>query len=283
MNRFARRHGFTLIELLVVIAIIALLLSLLLLCVAASAAMAADPAPLPRMVDVGADKCIPCKKMAPILVELRADWRYNGVPVIQASGKAQPERVDSTEIGYLGEFKKYGITLDVRAFEEKVSDLLRYEKACKTCPNDLLNKDANTQQGWEAQLRWQPLPATQILLNHTELQLKPDASSTAPQDEFRAPGHFSTLALFQKLPSDWDISLIYTSTASLFWVRQSDPTPAFSQTDIRLARSFRIGATRAEAALTVRAVDGAHVEFVETGYPAMVMDRRAVATLRLDF
>jgi iron complex outermembrane receptor protein len=219
----------------------------------------------------------------PTLVELRADWRYNGVPVIQASGKAQPERVDSTEIGYLGEFKKYGITLDVRAFEEKVSDLLRYEKACKTCPNDLLNKDANTQQGWEAQLRWQPLPATQILLNHTELQLKPDASSTAPQDEFRAPGHFSTLALFQKLPSDWDISLIYTSTASLFWVRQSDPTPAFSQTDIRLARSFRIGATRAEAALTVRAVDGAHVEFVETGYPAMVMDRRAVATLRLDF
>lgn len=51
-----------------------LLLSLLLLCAAATAAMAADPAPLPRMVDVGADKCIPCKKMAPILVELRADY-----------------------------------------------------------------------------------------------------------------------------------------------------------------------------------------------------------------
>lgn len=58
-----------------------LLLSLLLLCVAASAAMAADPAPLPRMVDVGADKCIPCKKMAPILVELRAD--YAGIVTIE--------------------------------------------------------------------------------------------------------------------------------------------------------------------------------------------------------
>lgn len=219
----------------------------------------------------------------PTLFELRADWRYRGVPVIQASGKARPERVDSSEIGYLGEFRPYGITLDVRAFEEKVSDLLRYERACSTCPNDLVNKDPNTQQGWEAQLRWQPLPATQILLNHTELELKPDASSSAAQDEFRAPGHFSTLALFQKLPSDWDISLIHTTTASLFWIRASDATPAFSQTDIRLARTFRLGSARAEAALTLRAADGGHVEFVERGYPAMVMDRRAVATLRLDF
>ncbi|MDZ7656475.1 MAG: TonB-dependent receptor [Sulfurimicrobium sp.] len=219
----------------------------------------------------------------PTLVELRADWRYSGVPVIQASGRARPERVDSTEIGYLGEFKKYGVTIDVRAFEENVSDLLRYEKACKTCPNDLVNKDPNTQRGWETQLRWQPQPATQILVNHTELRLQPDASSTAPQDAFRAPRHFSTLALFQKLSSDWDLSLIHTSTASLFWVRQNDATPAFRQTDVRLARRFRIGDARAEAALTVRAADGGHVEFVEAAYPVMVMDRRAVASLRLDF
>lgn len=219
----------------------------------------------------------------PTLFELRADWRYGDIPVIRGTGTAKPERVESTEIGYLGEFKKYGVTVDVRAFEEKVSDLLRYEQPCGSCPNELVNKDQNTQQGWEAQLRWQPFPTTQILFNHTELELKPDASSTAPQDEFRAPSHFSTLALFQKLPAGWDLSLIHTSTASLFWVRQNDATPAFSQTDIRLARSFRIGDTRAEAALTVRSADGSHIDFVERGYPAMVMDRRAVATLRLDF
>lgn len=32
-------------------------------------------APLPRLVDLGADKCIPCKMMAPILDELSAEYK----------------------------------------------------------------------------------------------------------------------------------------------------------------------------------------------------------------
>jgi thioredoxin 1 len=31
-------------------------------------------APVPRLVDLGAGKCIPCKEMAPILAQLRTDY-----------------------------------------------------------------------------------------------------------------------------------------------------------------------------------------------------------------
>jgi len=47
------------------------LLTLLLVLVATSTLAAAE---LPKLVDVGADKCIPCIKMAPILEQLKTDF-----------------------------------------------------------------------------------------------------------------------------------------------------------------------------------------------------------------
>ncbi|HEY5913816.1 MAG TPA: thioredoxin family protein [Verrucomicrobiae bacterium] len=35
---------------------------------------AAESAKLPRLVDLGADKCIPCKMMAPVLKELKTEY-----------------------------------------------------------------------------------------------------------------------------------------------------------------------------------------------------------------
>ncbi len=63
-------------------------------------------AKLPRVVDLGADKCIPCKKMAPILKELRAE--YAGRAIVDfidvrknpAAGRACGIRVIPTQIFY---------------------------------------------------------------------------------------------------------------------------------------------------------------------------------------
>ncbi len=39
-----------------------------------AAGWAAEPTKLPRLVDLGADKCIPCKMMAPVLADLKTNY-----------------------------------------------------------------------------------------------------------------------------------------------------------------------------------------------------------------
>ncbi|MGE0481713.1 MAG: thioredoxin family protein [Phycisphaerae bacterium] len=65
----------------------------------ASEATPSAPARLPRMVDLGADKCIPCKQMAPILVELKTEY----------VGKATIEFIDVWKNPSAGE--PYGVRI----------------------------------------------------------------------------------------------------------------------------------------------------------------------------
>lgn len=52
---------------------------------------------VPRLVDLGADSCIPCKAMAPILVELRAEYagrlQVDFIDVWKNPGAADPYRI----------------------------------------------------------------------------------------------------------------------------------------------------------------------------------------------
>lgn len=50
----------------------------------AAGGAARSPAALPRMLDLGSDKCLPCREMAPILAELKREY----------AGKADIEFID---------------------------------------------------------------------------------------------------------------------------------------------------------------------------------------------
>jgi len=214
----------------------------------------------------------------PSQLEAKGDWRWPdyGIHLVAATGQVGPERIDVREIGYLGRFRSLGLTVDLRLFDEQVDSLINIRGMP---PVDFVNKDPSSQRGWEVQLRWQPWRDTDILLNHTDLRLDPAASSTAPQDEFRAPRQISSVAIFQRLPEGFDLSLMYSRVGTMYYVRESESVPAYDQLDLRLARGFQFGHADAEAALVVQAADGGHVEFT----PVYRLDRRAFVTLSMEF
>lgn len=208
----------------------------------------------------------------PSQFELRSTWRG-----MKATGGARPERIDSSEIGYLGEFQKLGLSVDVRGFIEKSRSILNFEG------KDIINKFPLTQRGWETQVRWRFGAGTQILANHTELRSLPDPGAGNPPDQFIAPRHFSTLALFQELPWNMHLSVTQTMVENYLIVGGRPVSPFYRQTDLRLAKSFRMGGYRTEAAFNVLAAEGPRISYTADPDFGSVVDRRAFVTLKVEF
>jgi thioredoxin 1 len=76
-----------------------------------------EPRKLPRLVDLGADKCIPCKMMAPILEELKKDY----------AGTINVEFIDVWKTP--DKAKEYGITIIPTQifFDASGKELFRHE------------------------------------------------------------------------------------------------------------------------------------------------------------
>lgn len=86
-------------------------------------AATAEPAPgtaaasLPRLVDIGADTCIPCKAMAPILVELRRQY----------AGRMQVDFIDVWKNPSAGDPYRISLIPTQVFFDEHGRELYRHE------------------------------------------------------------------------------------------------------------------------------------------------------------
>lgn len=82
-----------------------------------SHAAATPTAGIPRLVDIGADKCIPCKAMAPILVELRKEY----------AGRMEVEFVDVWKNPAAGDPYRISLIPTQVFFDEYGRELHRHE------------------------------------------------------------------------------------------------------------------------------------------------------------
>lgn len=226
----------------------------------------------------------------PTFFELKGDVRYylDGMLIgrtTAARGNARPEEMQAQELGYFGNFRAWRLTLDVRVFRERMRDRIAGEgydlpvalPATGTHVEDYINNTGLKLRGLEYQLRWKPLADTEIWLNQTFVKQVWDDG----WDDRIPPRHATTLALFQKLPLNLDLGLIYHRIGGMTWRSDEDWLPPRRRLDVRLAYPFQVGSTRAEAAVVVQAANGNSPEFLPT--ENFAVERRAFATLRLEY
>lgn len=203
---------------------------------------------------------------APNLSELDGDVRIyspTGVLLAQefgATGRVKPEELRSTEIGYVGRFPNQSLTLDARLYHERMDKIIkvsRYDNPVTGLnTRDYVNLTGLTMVGLEYQLRWKPFSNTELWLNQSYADLKWDDARLDDRDERRPPKHATLIGVFQRLPGDWQLSVIHERLGGMTFRDNRDWMPFSHRTDVRLAYPFRIGTSKAEAAFTVQSVEG---------------------------
>lgn len=237
-----------------------------------------------------------------------------------ASGRLDKERIDVVELGYLGDFRRHGVFVDVRAFRERVRDrivsvslpllppdcevlgLSRLRRSPPTCGSyrDYQNLQALEIDGVEYHLRWRPLAGSEFVLNQAFVSIDSRASSRFRAIDSReaekaerhmensAPRVSTMLGWNQELPGGLELSLAHYRYDRFQWTLNT-AVDEFQRTDIRLAYPFRRGGVRGELALVVQGIDGERAEF-RTGdaddddpTPPYELGPRGWLALTLDF
>lgn len=274
---------------------------------------------------------------APNMVDLRGDRRSSpfatatGIPIPQdtvyqrnfyADPKVAPEEITSLELGYLGEWKQYRMSLDVRLYKETIPNrILILERsnpdlcsrpdspgpacASPTKADYATNAQHIEMEGLEYQWRWQPFDRTRLIASQAFHKIHssylPDldtsnrwfSSGGNPSTLYRtdehtrqsAPTRSTAIMLMQKLPYGMEFSAVQYWVGAMKWTRNSNVAP-YQRLDMRLAYPFRIGSTRGEVAYTVQNAFWKHGEFKaapEDNPADRVVSERHWVSLKFDY
>jgi iron complex outermembrane receptor protein len=217
-------------------------------------------------------------------------------------GNLRPESLVSSEVGYLGDFRKLGLTVDIRAFYESLGEYIGHGPPV-TVPATApmvpgLTSAAKTYanlagfpiRGVEGQLNFRPSPNTRVIINHASIRI----DSPEPSIATAAPRETDGLTLFQKLPGGIDLSVMHQQASSAPWVTsqsKSHTGNVWRRLDLRIAKPFQVGATKGEVACVVQNIGPAYNDYptglnaagvTNPGYPGQQFERRAFLTFSLE-
>lgn len=231
----------------------------------------------------------------------------------KADSNMPAEELDTWEIGYLGNWRAWRASLDVRLFDETMRNRLYVIDRDASSPvRDSVPSLTTPIQdvrivGGEYQFKWQPFEPTRLVLTQSFAKIESDYQAsalaypygtlgqlTANQNiealtERSMPRRSTSLLWMQTLPFGIQFSLAGYWQDKMKWSANSW-SPKYRRFDSRLAYPFRVGGINAEVAYVVQSLNGAHGEYKAydgTGNDpdgtGRIVDRRQWISLRLDF
>lgn len=208
----------------------------------------------------------------------REERSHPALPVLK------PEKVNATDIGYLGKFP--GVDLDFRLFWEEYSDLIadRRDDAAK---HGNLNSGSASIKGFETQVKWNIGERTRLIygLSHAVVD-SPNADRISYTNS--VPTNNQSLMLSHRFDSQWSASLTGYLTGETHFDRTDTDLKqgrgyfidAVRRWDGRVAYNFRAGRASGELALIVQNLDDAR--YFEFRHDNQVPGRTAWLNLKLD-
>jgi iron complex outermembrane receptor protein len=236
----------------------------------------------------------------PVFFEQDADFRIEPAPplppfippgtqlqLFAGSGNLDPERVRSWELGYIGEFPRDGLTLDLRVYRDDLDDLITEVDKLPVPPDPIpptrtfINEQEAHVSGAEAQLQWRPVPRSLMILAYAWA----DVESASPELVDSTPRHTLSLLGSYRFTDRFSGSASWYYVDDQRWLGSGDPIPSYDRIDLRLAYAFAIGGKKLELSGVVQNLFEDYRDFrydVDDPRRRNVFDRQAYLGLRLE-
>ena len=212
----------------------------------------------------------------------RIDFGGGFINIIDTpANNLRSESVLSRELGYVFQLPRVAIRGDVRVFYDEYRKLIgdRLAPAVGDTVNGVAFQRSNlaeaTLRGLEYQLEWQARDSSRFLLSQAWVSV----DSNNPEIARSAPSYTLSLLASQKFGQGFEASLGYYRTATMTWLEDGDPVPAFDRLDVRLARRFKLGGHSAELAVVAQGLLGDYAEFRQQ----FLFDRRVFGSFSLNW
>lgn len=192
-----------------------------------------------------------------------------------------PEKIISRELGYYFNSSAVNLAGDVRIFSEHIADGIGVK--LKPNPIEYGNGDNVAITGAEYQLSWKPTPNTQLFFNQTWTDISVNALAYPDADTLLrtvhgAPKYAASLAMMHTFPSGVALTLMHQRAEEFALTSDNVRLYSIGRTDVRVAKAFKLGATKAELALTLQNMDVPYLD----GDKKFYFDRRAMLSLRFE-